>query len=188
MMHMFGHLVVWFLLQKIGRKKTCIWSCVGTVVACFIVACIPKTEKLAVYRLVFGMTGFFMISNVFTVMYMWSSEIYPTVLRTQGMGINIVTSRLGAATSPFIKILDQFHPSAPFLLMSLCGMVATALCFTLPETKDRQTRETLGDMLEDAVELRTLATVRRGVGIHVEDLSDDSEIDYDADAFLVAKV
>ncbi|XP_057313745.1 solute carrier family 22 member 4-like isoform X2 [Hydractinia symbiolongicarpus] len=51
-----------------------------TVVGCFIVACIPKTEKLAVYRLVFGMTGFFMISNVFTVMYMWSSEIYPTVL------------------------------------------------------------------------------------------------------------
>ncbi|XP_057313741.1 solute carrier family 22 member 15-like [Hydractinia symbiolongicarpus] len=158
-----GVFLVWLLMQKIGRKKTCILMCSGTALACFGVACVPKVEKLKALRVALGLIGKFMISNVFVVVYMWSSEIYPTVLRTQGMGINIVTSRIGAATSPFIKILDQFHVAAPFALMVVCAVTATLLALTLPETLGKPTRETLDDMISDGIEMRAIYSLNEDV-------------------------
>ncbi|XP_057313742.1 solute carrier family 22 member 15-like [Hydractinia symbiolongicarpus] len=158
-----GVFLIWLLMQKIGRKKTCILMCSGTALACFGVACVPKVEKLKAIRLIFGLTGKFMIHNVFAILYMWSSEIYPTVLRTQGMGINIVTSRIGAATSPFIKVLDQFHVAAPFALMVVCAVIATLLALTLPETLGKPTRETLDDMIGDSMKMRALYSLNEEV-------------------------
>jgi len=66
--------------------------------------------------------------------------------RTQGMSINIVTSRIGAATSPFIKLLNKIHPAAPFVLMSAMSFGAFMISVALPETYKRPTRETLEDM------------------------------------------
>ena len=65
------------------------------------------------------------------------------------MGLNIVTSRTGAAVSPFIKILDQIHPSAPFILMAATLVISVVLCLLLPETLGKPTREAFDDMLND---------------------------------------
>lgn len=61
------------------------------------------------------------------------------------MGINIITSRAGAATSPFIKLLDKLHPAAPFATVGITSLLATLCSLTLPETLNQATRETLDD-------------------------------------------
>ena len=70
---------------------------------------------------------------------------YYLVFRTQGMGINIITSRAGAATSPFIKVLDQLHPSTPFATVALTSFIAALCSLMLPETLNKPTKETLDD-------------------------------------------
>eukprot|EP00111_Clytia_hemisphaerica_P008652 TCONS_00025298-protein len=142
-----GALISYFLLNFIGRKKTCIIIYLLTGLFCLVVTCIPESEKVA--RLVFGLLGKLMASAGFMSIYMWSSEIYPTCLRTQGMGINIVTSRAGAATSPFIKLLNRIHPAAPFGLMTTTCFISMLLAFVLPETFRKPTRETLDDIYQD---------------------------------------
>ena len=72
----------------------------------------------------------------------WKFDLF---FRTQSMGINIITSRAGAATSPFIKVLDQLHPSTPFATVALTSFIAALCSLTLPETLSKPTRETLGD-------------------------------------------
>lgn len=64
------------------------------------------------------------------------------------MGINIVTSRIGAATSPFIKLLDRIHPAAPYGLLSSTCLLAGLLSLLLPKTFKKPTRETLDDVFE----------------------------------------
>ncbi|XP_057313743.1 solute carrier family 22 member 15-like [Hydractinia symbiolongicarpus] len=185
----------WWLMQKIGRKKTCILLGVGTAIACFGVACIPKRENFKALRLSFGLTGKFMIHSVFSTMYMWSSEIYPTVLRTQGMGINIVTSRIGAATSPFIKVLDQFHVAAPFALMVVCAVIATLLALTLPETLGKPTRETLDDMIDNGIKMHAFYALNEDVEFHTEcspipsdDLDIKQQEEIERDPLLVPEI
>ena len=65
------------------------------------------------------------------------------------MGFNIITSRTGAALSPFVKILDQIHPCVPFFIMAITSVVAFLLCFLLPETLGKPTRETFEDLDQD---------------------------------------
>ena len=64
------------------------------------------------------------------------------------MGINIVTSRIGAATSPFIKLLDRIHPAAPYVLLSITCLLSGLLSLLLPKTFKKPTRETLDDVFE----------------------------------------
>ena len=72
------------------------------------------------------------------------------------MGINIVASRAGAAASPFIKILNNIHPSAPFGVMAVLCFISAIMCLLLPETLNKPTRETLDDMLNDGKEYYNL--------------------------------
>ena len=65
------------------------------------------------------------------------------------MSINIITSRVGAATSPFIKTLDMIHPSAPFILLATTSLLASAVCLVLPRTLGKPTREILEDFTSE---------------------------------------
>ena len=142
-----GNFITLYTLQKFGRKKTTFSFAACTAFACFVIACIPKVESLETLRITFGLLGKGAASCMFICIYLWSSEIYSTVARTQGMAINIVTSRAGAACSPFINQLDQLHPAGPFILMTITSVMATIVCAILPETLNTPTRETLNDMM-----------------------------------------
>lgn len=154
-----GNVIIILTLQRFGRKRMNLIFSALTALACLAVACMPKTESLKHVRLVFGLLGKCFISCLFGGIYMWSSELFATVTRTQGMAIMIVTSRIGAAMSPFIKLLYKLHPSAPFTLMTATSAVATLLCVTLSETVNQKTRETLEEMLETHTVMTELPVV-----------------------------
>lgn len=154
-----GNIVIIFTLQRFGRKRMNLIFSALTTITCLAVAAMPKTEALKTVRLVFGLLGKCFISCLFGGIYMWSSELFATVTRTQGMAIMVVTSRLGAALSPFIKLLYTFHPSAPFGLMTFTSITATLLCLTLTETANQKTRETLDDMIGTQVVMTELPVV-----------------------------
>ena len=60
------------------------------------------------------------------------------------MGVVQVTSRIGAATAPWVaQWLTHFHGSLPFLLMGGLAITAAVSCFALTETKDVETAEEL---------------------------------------------
>lgn len=164
-----GNIVCILTLDRFGRRRMTFIFNVVTSLCCIGVVLIPKNEEYKTFRLVVGLLGKCTIGNVFSSIYIWSSEIYSTVARTQGMALNIVTSRLGAAVSPFIKILDQFHPAGSFLLMTATSVIATFLCVALPETLNQPTRETLDDMLstrkqQHTVEMPVVFNMNTNVG------------------------
>ena len=192
-----GAFVVLFTLQRFGRKRMTLIFCAVTSLCCFGVAAIPKTDSYKTFRLMVDLLGKCTISCVFGSIYMWSSEIYSTVTRTQGMAINIVTSRAGAACSPFINILNEFHPAGSFIFMTITSIISTVLCATLPETLNQPTRETLEDMITtkhkqtvqmpivfnmntDVVDLQNGATVTESIpygNLMNEEYEDDNDND-----------
>ena len=68
------------------------------------------------------------------------------IFRTQGMGLMVVVSRLGAASAPWVaQYLMAVHEVLPFTVMGAMGVIAGILCFKLRETNGQPTSETLGD-------------------------------------------
>jgi OCT family organic cation transporter-like MFS transporter 4/5 len=51
------------------------------------------------------MVGKFGISSAFSIIYVFSAELFPTVVRTIGVGAGSMAARLGGLLAPFVAEL-----------------------------------------------------------------------------------
>ena len=91
----------------------------------------------------------FFVENAFNGIYTWSFEIFPTVVRSQGISVCVIFQRVGLLLVPFITtLLAQVYHAAPFLFMALLALCACASGLALPETNKKPTRESYDDFWE----------------------------------------
>ena len=82
-------------------------------------------------------------------MYVYSAEIFPTVVRAVGVGSSSVFARVGGMVAPFVGSLDKvISPTFPIAIFGLTSLLSGCLVLMLPETKDLK----LPDTLEEAEE------------------------------------
>ena len=121
-----------YFCDRLGRKKTILASLILTGASCILVAFLPDGRaKVAV-----AITGKFFVTNSFFGVYIWSAEIFPTAIRSEGMGFLQVTARIGSALAPIIvKVFIKFNKIVPFVLVGVLSYIAFGLSLYLPETK-----------------------------------------------------
>ncbi|XP_002158070.2 organic cation transporter protein [Hydra vulgaris] len=135
--------------NRVGRKCTAIFSMAIAGLSCIGVAFIPSTESYVWPKIALGMVGKLFITVSFDVLYVWSAELHPTVIRVQGMGLLSVTSRCGGASAPWIsQFLAHFHKMLPFGIMGSLSLVSAFMCCILKETRGLASPETLEDSTE----------------------------------------
>ncbi|XP_028166129.1 organic cation transporter protein-like [Ostrinia furnacalis] len=136
-------LSIW-LIKTFGRKATTIaFSCFGGL--CIItLGCLPPTF---VIRLTLGTLGVSCASIVATTIYIFTSEIYPTVVRNMGMGAASTAMRIGSMIAPFISNVTTV-PWLPTIVFGAAPIIAGALCLLLPETKGRVLPDSIDDVDE----------------------------------------
>jgi len=99
----------------------------------------------------------FWIMISFDGVYIYSSELFPTVVRNVGMSSSTSAARIGSFLSPYVIFLQRVHPLLPYGIMAILALLAGLLCILLPETRFRPTLETLyeqanSNALEEAKE------------------------------------
>merc|ERR1719483_1436270 len=90
-----------------------------------------------------GQIGQFSNTICSTLLFVFTSEIYPTVIRSMGFGTLNALGRLGSMMAPLLFYLIGSEYSC--LVFGLMSAVAGMVVWLLPETKG----ETLIDDLED---------------------------------------
>ena len=93
-----GDMLATYAMQKIGRKKVLfITLCLGGL-SCAATAVIPNSYSACVTALaIFGKSQ---IAAAFSLCYVYSVEIFPTVLRSSGLGMCNMCSRIGSILAP----------------------------------------------------------------------------------------
>lgn len=143
-------LICIYLCDRFGRKKTILGSVFSSGITVVIVGLIPRSVlhrytiniTLMALARVLVVTGFFGI-------YTWTLEIYPTVLRSQGMAVCAVSDRLGMFAVPYVvKLLVRVNHTLPYILIAILAIVASICGLVLPETNNRPTRERFEDFFE----------------------------------------
>ncbi|XP_014679909.1 PREDICTED: solute carrier family 22 member 15-like [Priapulus caudatus] len=79
------------------------------------------------------------------VVYNYSAELFPTVVRNTGIGMGSACARFGGIISPFIAIMDNTVPHLSMYIMGIAGIIAGFAALLLPETKGQPLPETLED-------------------------------------------
>lgn len=127
-----GSLLSLTLNQRIGRRPTQAFSLIFAGVACLSILAVPRDLPVVVTAI--AIVGKFSISASFTNIYVYASELYPTSLRQNGMGVTAMCGRVGGILSPLVTLLAAYHHAIPLLVYGIMPVVGGGLCFLLPET------------------------------------------------------
>ncbi|XP_036948600.1 solute carrier family 22 member 13 [Acanthopagrus latus] len=112
--------------------------------ACLLMLVVPEDQSNVLAGL--AMVGKFGITASFAVIYVYTAEIFPTVLRQTGIGASCMFARMGGVLAPLINMLHNHSPATPLLIFGASPLLGAVLTLALPETADRP----LPDTVEDA--------------------------------------
>ncbi|KAG8573294.1 hypothetical protein GDO81_012345 [Engystomops pustulosus] len=123
-----------FIVQIIGRRISQSLCLLLGGAVCLIITAIPKT--LPVVITVLAVIGKFAIAASFSICYIYAAELFPTIIRQNGVGLCSMTARVAGIISPLISLLDKYHPAIPMAIYGSGPIIGGLLCFLLPETRN----------------------------------------------------
>ncbi|CAH1251990.1 SLC22A5 [Branchiostoma lanceolatum] len=129
------------ILNKFGRRwPLCMLLLIGGV-ACIVAFFIPK--HLSWMTTTLAMIGKFCITASFAVIYIFSAEIFPTVVRQIGMGMSSMSARVGGMVAPFVNLLGSYWAPMPYVIFGGVSIAAGLLALLLPETVGKELPATI---------------------------------------------
>lgn len=136
-----SYLVGCFAMDRIGRKKTCAPALLLAGVACMLIIVVPADiEALAI---ALCMTGKFAIAIAFGLIYLYTCELYPTIIRSLAVGSGSMMCRVGSVVAPFCVYLADVWIYLPQLIVGILAFVIGVLTMLLPETLGKPLTSTL---------------------------------------------
>ncbi|XP_051801932.1 solute carrier family 22 member 7-like [Acanthochromis polyacanthus] len=134
----------YYLLDRVGRRSTEVGALLVTGACLGINILIPKDMSVA--RTVVAIIGKGFSSVSFATVVLYSSELYPTVVRQNGMGYNSFMGRFGVAVAPLILLLDEVWKDLPQAVLCCTAFLGAMVARTLAETRNRCLPETIEDV------------------------------------------
>merc|ERR1719209_1510513 len=132
-----------FIIAKMGRRWPLLFlfTCSGIcgVVYGFIPDDLPRVS------LTVGLIGRMTVNGAYFICLQYSSEIFPTVIRGQGIALCEIVGGIAIFLSPTVVYLAKVSPVLPLLILGLCSLIGALATFFLPETAGRTLPQTLKD-------------------------------------------
>ncbi|XP_065651406.1 solute carrier family 22 member 4 isoform X2 [Hydra vulgaris] len=137
-----SNFIVCWLCNRFGRKKTTIITAVIGGALVIVLAFIPCRADYYFVRVSVAMVAKFFVNLSYGGIYIWSTELYPTSIRSQGIGVCTWAGVLGAASAPWVsQFLGYIHLALPFCVMGSILFISGVCCCILPETNGISTVE-----------------------------------------------
>ncbi|NXT89766.1 S22A7 protein, partial [Anhinga rufa] len=137
-------MIMYVLVNRVGRRQSQAWALILTGLCIGANVIIPNS--FTSLRSAVAIVGKGFSEAAFTTVFLYTSELYPTVLRQNGMGYTSFVARLGGALAPLMFLLDEVWRSLPEVtycgVAVCCGLVA----FLLPETLNVRLPEGIEDI------------------------------------------
>ncbi|XP_078688676.1 organic cation transporter protein-like [Branchiostoma floridae x Branchiostoma belcheri] len=135
-----------FTVSYFGRRPSLTFFMLFGGVACIVTPYLspPFLPKyLHPLSVTLPMIGKFGNTAAFSVIYVWTAELYPTVVRNVGVGASSMWSRVGGIASPFVMLSEQVWGPLPYLIFGGLSVVAGLAALLLPETRGVRLPDTL---------------------------------------------
>lgn len=134
-----GTLVPLFIMPLIGRRNTLFLATLTSGVAMILVAVFPEYQVLLASVAMVGSGA------AFPTTYLYSGELFPTVVRNIGIGAASMAARIGPMIAPFIISLTAVHSALPPLILGVVPFISAVLVLLLPETRGHPLPATIED-------------------------------------------
>ncbi len=132
------------LLNRVGRRLVLAGFMLTGAVALMATVFVPAQAPAWVV-ITLSMIGKLAITASYGVVYIFSTEQFPTEVRNVGIGGCSMCARIGGILCPYINLLNDFWTPMPLIIYGVLAAVAGSLALLLPETLNKKLPETLAD-------------------------------------------
>ncbi|XP_029590282.1 solute carrier family 22 member 5 isoform X1 [Salmo trutta] len=130
---------IWLFIRYTPRRFTLPFTMILSGTLLLIIKFIPQDmHVLSLILVMIGKTG---VTGAFGFLYLYSTELFPTVVRNMALGAISMASRVGSTVSPYIAYMGTYNKILPYILMGGTTVIAGVLSLLLPETKGEQLPE-----------------------------------------------
>ncbi|KAL3042535.1 hypothetical protein OYC64_020463 [Pagothenia borchgrevinki] len=139
-----AYICSWLALKYFPRRLSVIFTLLLGGVSLYLIQLVPETlSELAV---ALEMLGKLVITNGTSLMYAYTAELYPTVLRNTAEGVCITVSRIGSCLAPFLLQLREYFEYLPYIILGTLAVVSAFATLFLPESFGKPLPQTIQQM------------------------------------------
>lgn len=135
-----SYVVTVYLMDRWGRRSLTALEMIAGGICCIIAA---NLAMGSVASTTFVFIGKFMIAGSFAIIYNYSAELFPTVIRNSAMGLGAMCARTSGALTPLITLLDSFDPKMPAIIFAIIALISGFFVMFLPETLYKSMPQTI---------------------------------------------
>uniref|UniRef100_A0A8C3YU38 Solute carrier family 22 member 14 n=1 Tax=Catagonus wagneri TaxID=51154 RepID=A0A8C3YU38_9CETA len=122
-----------FLLERFKRKWSLMLTLFQGALVCFLSLVLPSELKSFLVLII--LLGEFSLAASVTLLFLYTAELLPTVLRATGLGLVCLAWAAGGILS--LTLVNQSAAILPILLCTISAIMALSVCSKLPETQDQ---------------------------------------------------
>ncbi|KAI4457558.1 solute carrier family 22 member [Holotrichia oblita] len=126
-----SYLLTALIMDRTGRRGLISFYMLTGGLCCLIAAKLTQGSTEATSTV---MIGKFLIASSFAIVYNYSAELFPTVVRNSALGLGSMCARLSGAMTPLISLLDSLNPTLPAMIFGVIALISGFLTLFLPET------------------------------------------------------
>nr|XP_055036879.1 solute carrier family 22 member 6 [Misgurnus anguillicaudatus] len=138
--------VITICMSVLGRRPSQCGALVLAGIMILINLLVPY--DLQILRTSLAVIGKGCLAASFSCCYLYSGEIYPTIIRQTGMGWVSMMARLGAMVAPLVLLLGESLPWLPGVIYGGAPILSGIFAFFLPETLGMPLPDTMQDVAD----------------------------------------
>ncbi|PNX95904.1 organic cation/carnitine transporter 4-like protein, partial [Trifolium pratense] len=119
------------LLDRFGRKPLTIGTMWFSGFFCLMGSLMSNIGVWKIIKMVCGVLGIFGMAGTYNLLFIYTAELFPTVVRNAALGTATQAAQMGAILAPFVVVLGGW---LPFGVFAACGILGGMFAFYLPET------------------------------------------------------
>ncbi|XP_011304157.1 organic cation transporter protein [Fopius arisanus] len=132
-------------MDRLGRRSLVSSFMLIGGTCCIVATLIKDLPAFVTAAATIVLVGKACIAISFAVIYNYTAELFPTVLRNTALGIGSMCCRLSGALTPMLLLLDSLDPKVPAVIFGVIALISGFLSLYLPETAGQPMPESLED-------------------------------------------
>uniref|UniRef100_A0A3B4YQ41 Solute carrier family 22 member 4-like n=1 Tax=Seriola lalandi dorsalis TaxID=1841481 RepID=A0A3B4YQ41_SERLL len=140
-----AYVTIWLAARSLPRRLSFISFTLLGVLALLLIQVTLHTVVLA-FTLALVLLGKYGIMAGTGMLYIYTGELSPTVIRNTAMSTCAMFSRAGSAVSPYLLQLAVFYPFLPWIVVASLSLLSVFFCIFLPETFRQPLPDTIQQM------------------------------------------
>ncbi|XP_034829390.1 organic cation transporter protein isoform X3 [Maniola hyperantus] len=137
-----SYVIIMYFLDRVGHRALISVMMLLGGVSCLVVVALPHGSHSATGVV---LVGKLFISGSYSIIYKYSAELYPTVVRSSGVGLGSMSASVSGALTPLISLLDSLNPKIPTIIFGFLALLSGFSTFFLPETIGRSLPQSIED-------------------------------------------